>query len=55
MKHNILSLLVELCKKFHFMDILVNSVMEVFKSIFKSELNMVIFAPNTPNLQELKN
>lgn len=37
------------------MDILVNSIMELFKSVFKSELNMIIYPPNTPNLQEIKN
>lgn len=54
-KHNILNLLVEVCKKFHQMDILVNSIMDLFKSIFKSEVNMIILPPNTPNLQEIKN
>jgi len=53
-KHNILNILVEICKKFHQMDILVNSVMEVFKSIFKSEINLIILPPNTPNLQDIK-
>ena len=34
-KHSVLCLLVEICKKYNQMDILINAVMEIFKSIFK--------------------
>jgi hypothetical protein len=54
-KHSVLCLLVEICKKYHQMDILINPVMEIFKSIFKGEVNLLILPANTPNLQDLKN
>jgi hypothetical protein len=37
------------------MDILINPVMEIFKSIFKGEVNILILPAITPNLQDLKN
>jgi hypothetical protein len=36
------------------MDILINAVMEIFKSVFKGEVNLLMLPVNTPNLPDFK-
>lgn len=36
------------------MDILINAVMDIFRCVFKGEVNLLILPANTPNLQDYK-